>query len=125
MFRINYEQRLKQKKALLKIGKLGMILGFPLFIIGFLAQYYLLAAIGQFSLYFGGSLIVIFSKIGWSKHILIDFLFNQLSILITFIGLLIGFSNILYEIGPSYHLGVLLFIVGFIMAGLGVYFSSK
>jgi hypothetical protein len=75
---------------------------------------------------FGGVLSVIFSQLGWHKSLLIDFLLNQLSILLTLFGF-VGVTNdfVMGKPDVSTLLMVLTIFCGLFLAGLGMKFSHS
>lgn len=106
------------------IGKWSFLGGFIMLIIGLASHHYTIAAVGQALLYFGGTSIVIFSRIGWSESLWKDILLNQISIVLTIIGFGILFLYAAY--GFSFpQLGVFAVVTGIVLAGLGIIFQSS
>jgi energy-coupling factor transporter transmembrane protein EcfT len=119
-----YQRRVKQRQIMAHIGKWAFIVGFLLLITGLFSQYYVIAAVGQYALYFGATLIVILSRVGWSKSVWKDFLFNQISIILILAGFGILFLYVVYGfLFPQ--LGILGVIVGIVLASLGIVFQSS
>lgn len=75
---------------------------------------------------FGTVLSVIFSRLGWHKSLLIDFLLNQLSILLTLLGF-VGVTSdfVMGEADESTLLMILIIFCGLFLAGLGMKFSDS
>ena len=63
--------------------------------------------------------VVWFSNIGWSQLVLVDLLLNQISVLLTYIGLGV------FVLGDSLNpLGILMTLIGLGLVGLGRHFHS-
>ena len=85
---------------------------------------YPLISIGLIALFFGGFSVVLFGRVGWSESILIDFVLNRLSIISIIVGLILVWLklNSTYLDDQSYYM--IFFIVGIILAILGMLFQS-
>lgn len=106
------------------LGKWAFIAGFLLLVAGLFSQYYVVAAIGQYALYFGATSIVILSRVGWSESVWIDLLFNQISVILILVGFGILFLYTVYGfLFPQ--LGISGVIVGIVLASLGMVFQSS
>lgn len=69
----------------------------------------------------GTVLFSVFAKVGWNSSPIIDFLFNQLSVLITVLGFIgLGFNFSFAGSTKFNPFWVLLIIMGLILAGLGM-----
>ena len=119
-----YRRRMQQRQVMAYLGKWSFVVGFLLLAVGLFSQYYILAAIGQYALYFGATSIVILSRIGWSKFVWIDFLFNQISIILILAGFGILFLYTAYGFS-FFQLGISGVIGGIILAGLGMFFQTS
>lgn len=119
-----YQQRVRLRWIMAHIGKWAFIGGFIILVIGLVGQRYTIAAIGQASLYFGATSIVIFSRIGWSKSLWKDILLNQVSIVVTVIGFGILFLYAVYGFSLP-QLGVFAVVTGLILAVLGIVSQSS
>ncbi len=74
---------------------------------------------------FGTVLSVIFSRLGWHRLLLVDFLLNQLSILLTLFGFVRVSSDFVKGVPDVSTLFMMLILVcGLFLAGLGMKFSD-
>lgn len=132
---MHYNTRLKQNQILYRFGQLVSILGAMGFVIaiiaGIIGAYFNNitelgeVSIGVFGL--GWIYIIYFSRAGWHKAPIVDFVLNQFSILLTTIGflMLIKESSIQTLTGQDLLFSLLLVFGGFILAGLGMKYTTK
>ncbi|MCB8927799.1 MAG: hypothetical protein H6652_19470 [Ardenticatenaceae bacterium] len=116
--KINYKFRVKQRSFYFRAGMGIGFLGFLLFAFLMLAE---LTMYLKFAMFFIG--IGVFStfcsQVGWSNILIIDLIFNQLSVVIILVG--IGVFALGKTINP---IGSYIFILGIIMAIIGMKIHS-
>ena len=79
-----------------------------------------------FAIGFGTVLSVIFSRLGWNRSLLVDFLLNQLSILLTLFGFVWLSSDFVKGALDVFSLvKILIIFCGLFLAGLGMKFSDS
>ncbi len=114
-----YKQRVKQRILYFRIGMSMVGLGvFLLAFTIFLKQFQFLK-FSMFSTICGGILAMKISRVGWSQIYWRDLIFNQLSIVVTILGISIVFLS-----NPINSLGAFLTFGGIILIGLGNKFHS-
>ena len=130
---MNFHQRTIQRtisyQAGLVILGLGSLSFALIFILALLNIYFPkmteLGAIAMCASGFGVLLSLIFSQVGWSRLFLIDFLLNQLSLLLTLFGF-IWLSSDLYkgQLDSSSLIGVLFIFFGLFLVSQGIKYSD-
>lgn len=127
MIFFSYQTRQKQKEFFFKIGKFGVPISLILILVGFIFSDRLIvfASIGQTLLYMSVSSAIVFSRLGWSKNMLVDFLFNRMSIVLSVIGYGLAFLYVQFDYGESImNTGILVIIFSFFLVWLGNKFQS-
>ncbi len=123
----NYQTRLKQKKFFLKFGKLGTSISLTMILIGFMFPNRLIifATVGQILLYLSVSSGIVFNRLGWSQNLLIDILFNQVSIILSVMGYVLVFLYVQCNYDESImNIGILMIVVSFVFVWVGIKFHS-
>ena len=138
-----YQQRAKHCQLILHIGKVVItkavlfLGGIGLLINIFVPSSYIVSlALGGFLVViasYGGICTIVFSNMGWSENIVIDALFNQLSIVIAALGFLAGLLYMGFLILGEMEFPLLLILsisgliisVSQVMAGRYLFSSQK
>lgn len=135
--KISYETRVKQRLAIKKSGSflinVALLLGFLAFVLTTFSTARIGLTLAGFAVImapFGAALTIIFSRIGWSRNLLIDLLFNQASIVTVIIGFLticfyIGFFTIYDKNHPTLlNASIISLASSMILLALGLRFSE-
>ena len=114
----DFEKRLELKQRFVELGSKVLLPSLILFFVGAIFSNRFFMAFSQISFLIGGSFVVIFSHIGWSKNKFIDLIFNQLSIYVSSLGYILVFFDLLYGIG-AFNIATGLVLIGYIMVFVG------
>lgn len=96
-----------------------MFMGFGLFALMFITRSLSLYWVALFLTGFGTISALWLSRVGWSRHLFVDLILNQISVLMIILG--IGVFLFKGELNP---VGIPMTIIGLLLAGLGMHFHS-
>lgn len=119
MLKQTYTQRMKQRVFYYKAGLVMMLMGFSLFVIIYVARSLSLYWIALFLTGSGIISALWLSRVGWSRHLIVDLILNQISVLMIILG--IGFFLFDGGLNPE---GIISAIIGLLLVGLGINYHS-
>jgi hypothetical protein len=120
MLKQNYVQRVKQRTFYLKTGATMVLVGFALFALIFFLRMLSFFWVASFLTSTGTIMVVLLSRIGWSRHLLVDLILNQISILL----IILGIGAFCFKESLN-HVGIYMALIGLLLAGLGMHFHSS